>query len=241
MFRITYVYHSCFTIELDNTVLIFDFTQGVLPQFDTEKTIYVFASHRHPDHFKPKVFELVKRYPKIHFFLSDDIRQSSTWFARLRITDKDLKDYVTVIRPDRKITYSDLTIESLKSTDEGVAFLITAEEKHIYHAGDLNWWHWDGEPEQENLNMAAQYKEQIDSISGRSFDVSFVPLDPRLKDAYGYGMDYFLTHTLSKAVFPMHMWDKYDWTDRYLKTETGASYRDLIYKISAPGDVFDLA
>ena len=60
MFRITYVYHSCFTIELDNTVLIFDYTQGVLPQFDTEKTIYVFASHRHPDHFKPKVFELVR-------------------------------------------------------------------------------------------------------------------------------------------------------------------------------------
>ena len=238
MFRITYVYHSCFTVELDHTVLIFDYVQGTLPEFDHDKTVYVFASHRHPDHFKPKVFELVKIYPKVHFFLSDDIRQSSTWFARLRITDKDLKDYVTVIRPNRKITYAGMTIESLKSTDEGVAFIVTAEDRTVYHAGDLNWWHWEGEPDQENQDMAEQYKAEIDQSAGRSFDAAFVPLDPRLQDAYGYGMDYFLTHTKANAVFPMHMWDKYDWIDKYIRTETGASYRDVINKITAPGDTF---
>lgn len=31
------------------------------------------------------------------------------------------------------------------STDEGVAFLVTAEGRTVFHAGDLNWWHWEGE------------------------------------------------------------------------------------------------
>ena len=39
------------------------------------------------------------------------------------------------------------SILSLKSTDEGAAFAIRETDgTSIYHAGDLNWWHWEGEP-----------------------------------------------------------------------------------------------
>ena len=33
-------------------------------------------------------------------------------------------------------------IRTLRSTDEGVAYLVSYRGKRIYHAGDLNWWHW---------------------------------------------------------------------------------------------------
>ena len=48
-------------------------------------------------------------------------------------------------------------IASLKSTDEGVAFVVWAEGHSIYHAGDLNWWHWEGEPFPFNENMVTRY------------------------------------------------------------------------------------
>ena len=49
-------------------------------------------------------------------------------------------------------------VETLKSNDEGVAFLVTAEGRTIYHAGDLNWWYWNGEPEDDNEFMVRFYK-----------------------------------------------------------------------------------
>ena len=49
---------------------------------------------------------------------------------------------------------------ALKSTDEGVAFLVEVNGVVIYHAGDLNWWHWDEEPKSWNNDMAARFKER---------------------------------------------------------------------------------
>ncbi len=41
-------------------------------------------------------------------------------------------------------------IRTLRSTDEGVAFVVHYAGKTIYHAGDLNWWHWKkGEPDEK--------------------------------------------------------------------------------------------
>mgnify|MGYP000538470716 CR=1 FL=1 len=51
MVKITYISHSCFAVELEHSVLVFDYYQGELPLWNPEKTIYVFVSHRHYDQF----------------------------------------------------------------------------------------------------------------------------------------------------------------------------------------------
>lgn len=56
MVKITYISHSCFAVELEHSVLVFDYYQGELPLWNPEKTIYVFVSHRHYDHFPRKSF-----------------------------------------------------------------------------------------------------------------------------------------------------------------------------------------
>ena len=50
MVKITHIYHSGFVIELDRTVLIFDWYDGRLPDFDPLKTVVVFVTHGCPDH-----------------------------------------------------------------------------------------------------------------------------------------------------------------------------------------------
>ena len=134
---------------------------------------------------------------------------------------------------------SNIEIISLKSTDAGVAFVVKAEGRSIYHAGDLNWWHWEGEPYPFNENMEKDYKKEIDRIHGMHFDAAFVPLDPRLGKAYGWGMDYFLENTRADKVFPMHMWEKYEWIGAYKKTLEGHRHAKQIVDIEEPGQEFE--
>ena len=58
--KITYIHHSSFCVELENSILLFDYFKGELPEFNKDKKLYVFASHFHQDHFDKCIF--VKRY-----------------------------------------------------------------------------------------------------------------------------------------------------------------------------------
>ncbi len=74
--KITYIKHSGYLLESDQALLLFDFWKGTLPPLAPEKDLFVFVSHRHEDHFNPKIFNLAVSHPKIHFILSDDIWQN---------------------------------------------------------------------------------------------------------------------------------------------------------------------
>lgn len=60
-------------------------------------------------------------------------------------------------RRGERLSPAGVTVEALPSTDEGVAFLVTAEGRTVFHAGDLNWWHWEGEDPVWNRNMEADF------------------------------------------------------------------------------------
>lgn len=228
--KITYIYHSGFAVELDTCVLLFDYYKGNLPEWDKKKKIYVFASHKHQDHFQLKIFDLAKKYPKIHFFLGSDIKLNVKYLERNRI-DPSVLDQATNAGKNKSISFDGLEIRTLRSTDAGVAFIVRAESRCIYHAGDLNWWHWEGEPYPWNENMERDYKKEIDAIQGMHFNAAFVSLDPRLGKAYGWGMDYFLEHTDADMVFPMHMWEEYGYIRKYKKTSIGQKHRNRIVDI----------
>ena len=48
--KITHIYHSGFIIELERTVLIFDWYEGELPPFEPDKKVFVFVTQSHADH-----------------------------------------------------------------------------------------------------------------------------------------------------------------------------------------------
>lgn len=237
--KVTYIYHSGFSVELEQCVLLFDYYIGKLPEWEPEKPVYVFVSHKHKDHFSLKIFDLVSRYKNIHFFLGSDVKLSESYLDRNHV-DLSARKKITNVGKNKTILFDDMEIRTLRSTDAGVAFIVCVNGKCIYHAGDLNWWHWEGEPSPFNEDMEKNYKREIDSIRGMSFDAAFVPLDPRLEAAYGWGMDYFLENTKAKMVFPIHMWEEYGYIGKYKKTRVGASYSNCIADISAPGQEFDL-
>ncbi len=234
MVKITYISHSCFAVELEHSVLVFDYYQGELPLWNPEKTIYVFVSHRHYDHFSKEIFRWTEQYPKIKYILSDDISEAS--YDASEICRSDL----TRIAPNQTETIGNCVIETFRSTDEGVAFLVSCEEKLFYHAGDLNWWHWEEETESYNEQMRQDYQREIDKLKDIVIDIAFVPLDPRQENQYAWGMDYFMKHTHTKYVFPMHMWGDYEVYDRLMENPEAEPYKERVIEVKEPGQVFEV-
>lgn len=222
--KITYIQHSGFAVEFEDCVLIFDYYRGRLPHFEKNKSIYVFASHRHHDHFREEIFAWEEEYSEIRYILSDDITAES---AANRM----------FVGPDQEYEMDDIRIKTLRSTDEGVAFFVsvrdsgTSETQSIYHAGDLNWWHWEEEGLEYNREMKERYQRALAPMEGVHVDAAFVPVDPRLGDAYYWGLDWFMRHTDTERVYPMHMWGRYKIQDRLMEQPETAGYRDRIVRL----------
>ena len=226
--KVTYLYHSGFMVEEENTVLIFDYFKGELPEFDENKQVYVFASHRHYDHFKKKIYDWKEKYPNITYILSDDI------------PSKKYMDHTVFIGPNSEREIGSIKVRTLKSTDEGVAFLVYAQGKTLYHAGDLNWWHWEEEGNVYNEMMKRNYQYEISKIEGEHIDAAFVPVDPRLGDQFYYGLEWFMRHTDTEQVFPMHFWGKCFICGEIKNHPEATQYRDKIEEITGENQVFVL-
>ena len=100
-------------IELEQNVLLFDYYRGGVPMIDPSKKLYVFVSHRHPDHYNQEIFELFHDFPNVTFILSKDI-----W-------KQPFMHHVKFMKPNDSLGMPDGgRIWTFKSTDEGVAFLV---------------------------------------------------------------------------------------------------------------------
>lgn len=215
--KITYIGHSGFLLEWEHCYWLFDYYQGTIPEMDGKKRVFVFSSHSHVDHFNPAVFELSDKYEKVTYLFSGEIRRAYKKLARH--AEKPLPE-VQFLQSCSDTEWEDgagegMRIHTLISTDCGCAFYIEYCGCSVYHAGDLHWWTWPGESEQENREMAGRYKKEISWLEDKTVDVAFNPLDPRQEQDYSKGMDYLLNHVRVKHVFPMHFWEDYCIIERY--------------------------
>ena len=224
---VTYLYHSGFVVEFDDIVLVFDYYKGELPETVRGKKLYVFSSHYHKDHFQYKVFDWALEYDAT-YVLSKDIRT------------KGPEGRTVKVKRRQNLSVDELQIQTLRSTDEGVAFLVRVKGITLYHAGDLNWWHWEEEGPEYNEKMKRDYQAEIGTIEGEHIDLGFVPLDPRLEEAYGWGIDYFMRHTETIRLFPMHLWGGYKTIPRFIADPLSEDYRDRIVKIERRQQSFEM-
>lgn len=212
--NVTYIHHSCFLTETGSCYYLFDYDQGPLPALNRRKPILVLASHGHSDHYRPAVFSILREMGmvSIHAVLSRDI-PLETVPGDIPCTAVSACERDTLPQGQRLVTF--------RSTDEGVAFLIQDGQELIYHAGDLNDWVWEGEPDADNRRMTESYRRQItllaEELGGRSLTAAFVVLDPRQEKDYDRGMLYFLRHIGGNRVYPMHYWGNPRIIDRFLQ------------------------
>ena len=231
--EIRYLYHSGFAVDTGGHLLIFDFfkdtprggklADGVIdPAEIFGRDVVVFASHSHGEHYSPAVFGWRKQLPRVRYVLADDIRTREEAYR---------------VGPGETLDLGDLSVRTLRSTDEGVAFLVKTDGLTVYHAGDLNWWHWNSETDAYNAQMARDYRREIDSLRGESIDAAFLPVDPRLEDKYLWGIDYFMRTVGAELAVPMHLWERYELIGRLRAEEQATPYRDRVAGYSQRGEL----
>ena len=234
--RVTFLAHSGFFVELEGVCLLFDWWKGALPPLPPEKPLLVLASHRHEDHFKPEIFGLDGGPRTVRFLLGKDIRLTERNRASWGLSEETAGHCFSLAGNETAEPLPGIRVETLPSTDEGVAFLVTAGGQTVYHAGDLHWWHWEEEDKAWNRNMEVNFKRYLEPLQGRRMDLAMVPLDPRLEGAYGWGLDYFLTLARPRWVLPMHQWGDFALTERFRREHPAQA--GLIVPISREGERF---
>ena len=218
-----YLGHSGFLVETDRRFLLFDYfldeprggrlEDGVNdPAQLTGKPAEIFVSHGHHDHYNPIILTWKAALPQARYFAPSGL---------------DLPGGI-LLAPNREYQMGDLWIRTLPSTDEGVAFLIQCDGVCLYHAGDLNWWHWSGESETYNRRMAEHYASFLKPLAGRQIDLAFLPVDPRQEEAALWGLDYFMRQIGAKQAVPMHFWEDGKIFDRLWQDPCTRPYRDRL-------------
>lgn len=226
--KITYIGHSGFLVETDTSLLLFDYYKGELPKFPEDKPLYVFVSHRHEDHFNPEIFRLADTHAQTTFILSYDIKLTPRNRERWGVEERHMERIITMRAHMRQEVPGLGSVETLKSTDEGVAFLVTEGKHGIYHAGDLNWWLWKGEDKGWLGTMTANFKREVELIRTRKIDVAFLPLDDRQEEWFYKGMDWYLKNSKIRYAFPMHYWEDDSVISRFENMECRKNYDTVI-------------
>lgn len=199
--KVEYIYHSGYAIETENYFMVFDYFKGDIELPD--KPVIVFVSHSHPDHFNEDIFKWTLASDDITYILSDDIMVPSN--GRIRL-----------MGPYERLDFTDFSVETFGSTDQGVSFLVKVDGVSIFFAGDLHWWHWEEDSSEEKALMERDFKREIDRIRDKQIDLAFFPVDPRLGNHYSMGGKYFIDNIKPKHFFPLHFGDNFEIINEFI-------------------------
>ncbi len=216
--KIKYLFHSGVSVEIGGDIFIFDYyMKGFKPETLIDyRNVYVFVSHAHRDHFDKNILKWSKIRTDINYIFSSDI-----------IPGVKIKNSI-FMKPGETAFLGSIRITALESTDEGIAFYIESGQGNIFHSGDLNWWHWEGESEEYNRIMAWKFKREIDKLHGETIDVAFIPIDKRLEGSMYYSIDYLMSAADVKMVCPIHFWDDMEFLNKVKEELQNREYYNKI-------------
>lgn len=239
--RIHYLYHSGFAIEVDDITLIIDYYKDASTQeFESlvneyllkrSGPLYVMSTHFHADHFTREIFSWREKKSNIFYILSNDIANRHR---------ADINE-ATFLKKGEAFNDANIRIEAFGSTDCGVSFLIDIGGYRIFHAGDLNNWHWRDESTEQEVNKAeGDFLSEVRYItkSIKLLDIAFFPIDARMGSDYYRGAQQFVNLIKIRNFVPMHFGDDYESAEafRYIAESFGCHFVSIKHR----GELFEI-
>lgn len=192
--KIVFLGNSGFALEQGNDLLLIDCYNPeehalLKPKaLEAYRAVTVLISHRHGDHFGRRIHEV----------------QPAAFVAGF---DVPLSQAVK-LRPGEKHSANGADITAYGSTDEGVSFHILWKGWSLFHAGDLNNWHWRDESEKAYADEAeANFLRELGLVQEgvqTPIDIAFFPVDARMGTDYYRGAVYFADALRPSRFVPMH-------------------------------------
>lgn len=214
--RLTYIYHSSFALETGAFNAVFDYFTDrdggakIRELLNDEKKLYVFSSHSHSDHFNPEILRWKKRGEPAAYVFSSDIAD----FRALRHSE------ILYMSKNDSYTDANLRVNAFGSTDAGVSFMLEARGRKIFHAGDLNNWHWSSESTPEEAAKAGcDFLRELEDIwvYTDNVDLAMFPVDARMGAGFDLGARQFLDRIKVGYFSPMH----FEWPEAGMEKARG--------------------
>lgn len=199
--HIWYLDHSGWAVRTKNHLLIFDYVEFrqdpvnpflakgyINPEEIKNLNVVVFVSHKHPDHYDSKIFGWSKSIKNIQYVTGFKPKNIST-----------IK--YAYVGPREEKVINGVEVNTIKSTDSGVAFLVKADGIKIYHSGDHA---------NKKEVVHGEYHKEIDYLANiePEIDIAFVLAGSACGGGYTSCVlqgDFYAIKKLSpKVVFPMH-------------------------------------
>lgn len=212
---LTYFYQSGFSIGVDKTLLIFSYFENtdVLSRHKYAlsprelrpfNNIVVFIPNRCREHFDPAVFEFPKLLP-IEYVVSDDAKD---------MVPEGVSAHI--VQAGDVLQLDNVAVEVCPSSGLGVSYFVRVNGVRIFHAGDLNLWHWHDEGNSHDTELAtARFESVMASLPTEPMDLCMFPLDPNQGRYFDSGANRFIMRLKPRVFVPMH------WRER---DEIAASY-----------------
>ncbi len=242
--QIYYLDNSGFCVVMDHTTLIFDYyhdsasgprsiENGVMDEktLRAHESVYVFVSHSHGDHYNRCVLDWRSVNPNIIYLFDEGIRAAG---------HEGLNDIVFMKEEE---VYSDgnIKVKAFGSTDIGISFMAEAEGLTIFHAGDLNYWHWKEEADEAFISQAeADFLNKLERIITDDYNINimFFPVDYRMGKDGDLGAKHVIKAFEPQVFIPMHFQNKFD---KIAAFKAKNIYKDvMIWDIKKRGDTLRL-
>lgn len=240
--KLTYIYHSGFAIETDKVALVIDYykdtseehiNRGFVHDYLLKRSgeLYVLSSHLHPDHFNREIISWKEKCPNIHYIFSKDILKHQR-------ASQEEAFYL-----DKGEIYEDehLVIKAFGSTDAGISFLIKLQGICLFHAGDLNNWHWSEESTPQEIQQAEKdFLSEVSCIQQKypAIDVVLFPVDSRMGKNYMLGAQQFVERIKTTIFVPMHFGENYQDGNAFRTFAEEKKCR--FFSINSRGESFDI-
>jgi len=227
--EIVFYHHSGFTAALKDTLVVFDYWEGhgetLAPakRLTTERMkaytyVYVFTSHAHPDHMDPVIYTW-DRDPPVIYVTAADVPVGTRGRRMAPGDEMPLHDGVYA--------------RAFQSTDSGVSFLVDLYGCRVFHAGDLNLWHWRQESTFREIAVSEKaFEEAIGPIADHKIDIALFPVDPRQGALYDAGAIQFILSVKPKLLIPMHWQGRADVATDFARRMTDKT--TTVYALTKP-------
>lgn len=237
--KVTFLDNSGFLLETEKEFLVFDLYKDPAHavekalEREPEKPVVFFVSHNHPDHFNTDIFNLGQNHRRI-YVLSNDIPTREIHYD-MPIDWMSAGDIIEGI-------FNDIKVQAYHSTDAGVSYLVTlGDGSTIFHAGDLNYWHWDRESSESEIEKAHNaYTVIVNRIASghKAIDTVFFPVDVRMGANCAAGAEQFLEAIEVKNFFPMHFKGNYEQACdfQHYRIPTYVANRTTMHCLHKPGE-----
>lgn len=200
---VTYFHQSAFAVAVGRTLLMFSYhmPEDVHAAYHVNEqdlagfaNILFFVPNASKEHLDDAIFQYGPGYPITYVVSRDAERFVPTLNPRVHLVDAG--DTLTV---------TDALIQVCPSTDKGVSFLVKTHGVSVFHAGDLNLWHWKEESTpQEVMRAENLFYETVGKIPHGALDICLFPLDPNLGGHFDAGANHAIMALKPRVFFPMH-------------------------------------